>query len=145
MDDAWREVKVEWQGDNSFLGTNHLDGIVHIGTFEDNKGLSPMELLLAGLAGCTGIDVASILEKKHKSLQNMEITVRGKRAEDHPRIYTEIEINYLFTGKDLDYKSVNHAIQLSHQKYCSASAMLGASANIRFSFKIDGNSRISGT
>lgn len=144
MDDAWREIKVEWQGDNAFIGTNPSGGSVQIGTLEGNQGLSPMELLLAGLAGCTGLDVASILEKKHKSLQNLEITVRGKRAEDHPRIYTEIEIYYLFKGEDLDHGSVERAIQLSHQKYCSASAMLGASADIQISFEIDGNSRITG-
>jgi putative redox protein len=143
MDDAWREVSVEWQGEEAFLGANSAGGTVHIGAFEGKKGLSPMELLLAGLAGCTGIDVASILEKKHKSLQYMEIIVRGRRAENHPRIYTEIEINYLFRGDDLDHKSVEHAIHLSRQKYCSASAMLGINANIQYSFVIDKNSRIS--
>lgn len=137
MDDEWREITVNWQGDNTFLGKNQSGGIVQIGTFESHKGLTPMELLLAGLAGCTGIDVARILEKKKKSLLYMEITVRGKRADNHPRIYKEIEIKYRLGGDDLDHSSVERAIQLSQQKYCSASAMMGVSADIRYSFVID--------
>ena len=139
MADAWREVIVEWQGDGAFLGANTTGGRIQMGKMGNEQGLSPMELLLAGLAGCTGIDVVSILEKKHKSPENIVIKVRGQRAEEHPRVYTDIEILYLFWGEDLDRRSIEQAIRLSHEKYCSASAMLGVKANINYSYEINQN------
>lgn len=139
MIDSWREVKVDWQRGQAFVGSNAIGGEVQINTCDDDHGLSPMELLLAGLAGCTGSDVVSILEKKHKSIHKFSMKVRGKRAEDHPRVYTEIYIQYSFWGIDLDFKSVNQAIQLSRDKYCSASAMLSCHAKIDFTFEIYNN------
>jgi putative redox protein len=115
MSGPWREVIAEWQGGLAFLGSNATGGTVQMNSFDDKAGLSPMELLLASLAGCTGSDVASILEKKHKSLENFIIKVQGKRAEEHPKVYTEINILYLLWGEDLDRKSVEQAIQLSQE------------------------------
>jgi putative redox protein len=95
-----------------------------------------MEMLLLGLAGCTGMDVVSILKKKRQDLQAFKIRVRGKRAEQHPRVYTLIEVTYLLWGENLDAKAVERAIELSEKKYCSASAMLNAVAEIRSSYEI---------
>lgn len=142
MPDSWREVIADWQGGQAFIGSNAAGGSVQISTINDKPGMSPMELLLAGLAGCTGADVVSILEKKRKSLENLVIKVRGKRADEPPRVYTEINIIYLLWGEDLDARSVEQAIQLSHEKYCSASAMLGCRAKIEFSYEINSDWKI---
>lgn len=144
MSGAWREIIAEWQGGLAFTGSNATGGNVQINSSGDRIGLSPMELLLASLAGCTGSDVASILEKKHKTLENFIVKVQGKRSEEHPRVYTEINILYLFWGEGLDSKSVEQAIQMSQQKYCSVSAMLGCSAKIQCSFEINQNGKIYG-
>ena len=95
-----------------------------------------MELLLMGLAGCTGMDVVSILSKQRQVLKDLQIQVRGKRAPEHPKVFTNIEITFLFWGDGLNPERIEQAIQLSEEKYCSASAMLGAVAEISFTFKI---------
>lgn len=134
--DNWREISVEWQGGGAFYGLNASGGKVQMGMIDDKPGISPMELVLAALGGCTGVDVASILEKKRQPLHDLKIQVRGKRSETYPRRYTEIEVQYLLWGDGLDEEAVRQAIALSEEKYCSVSAMLKASVNIRFSFQI---------
>lgn len=134
--DEWREVVVEWRGEMGFVGRNPAGGKVQMGTIDGQPGASPMELLLMGVAGCTGMDVASMLTKQRQDLQDLQLQVRGKRAETHPRVYTEIEITYILWGHNLDQVAIERAIQLSEEKYCSASAMLGAVASIRSSYQI---------
>lgn len=136
MEDAWRAVTAEWIGEHAFVGRNGTGGIVQMGTFEDKPGLSPMELLLAGLAGCTGVDVVDILTKKRQRPEAMEVRVRGKRVDTYPRVYKEIEVLYLIWGIGIDPKAVEQAIELSEEKYCSASAMMRGVAEIRSSYKI---------
>ncbi|MCK4726186.1 MAG: OsmC family protein, partial [Anaerolineales bacterium] len=99
-------------------------------------GVGPMELMLLGVAGCTAVDIVNILRKKRKHLADLKVEVRGKRAEEHPKIYTEIVIEYQLWGRDLDKKSVERAIDLSEGKYCSASAMLAKSAKITSEYVI---------
>ena len=89
-----------------------------------------MELILMGVGGCTGVDIVSILKKKRQNLQDFRVEVRGKRADTYPRIYTDIEIIYHLWGEDLDSRAIENAINLSEEKYCSASAMLRPSATI---------------
>ncbi|MBE9523775.1 MAG: OsmC family protein [Chloroflexi bacterium] len=136
MSSDWVTLTADWQGDMAFIGKNKSGGSVHMGKVENKPGVSPMELLLAGLAGCTGVDIVHILRKKRISLHDFRVSVRAKRADDHPKVYTEIEINYVFWGQDLLNKDVEQAIQLSEEKYCSASAMLGATAKISSSYRI---------
>lgn len=136
MVDSWKEVTAKWQQDDAFLGYNSEGATVRIGNLDGKPGIGPMEMLLLGVAGCTGIDVVSTLGKKRQNLQNLQIFVRGKRAEQHPRVYTDIEIMYYLWGDSLDPRAVEHAIQLSKEKYCSASIMMGAVANISTSYKI---------
>ena len=130
MTDDWREVSAEWVGETAFEGRNLTGGSVQMGSVHGQPGLSPMELILIGVAGCTGMDVVSILGKKRQKFDKFEIKVRGKRAETHPRVYTEIEVTYEFWGEQLDPKMVEQAIHLSEEKYCSVSAMLSAKATI---------------
>jgi putative redox protein len=131
MADEWKEVVAEWQGELGFIGHNPGGGKVQMGLVSGTPGVSPMELLLLGVAGCTGMDVASLLPKMRQKLTDMRVTVRGKRAPDHPRIYTEIEVVYELWGENLNPKSVEDAIGLSEVKYCSASAMLRAVAKFQ--------------
>lgn len=134
--DEWKHVIVDWQGGDSFSGKNVSGGMIQIGEKNGQPGVSPMDLMLLGLAGCTGIDVASILEKKRQPPLDMMIIVKGKRAAQHPKVYTLIEVTYILWGENLDEKAVEKAIQLSEGKYCSASHMLKASAEIKTSFMI---------
>jgi putative redox protein len=136
MSEEWKEVTAEWLGDYAFTGLNAAGGSLQMGTNQGKPGVSPMELLLLGVAGCTGVDVVSILTKKRKDLQDLKVIVRAKRADEHPKVWTEIEVAYHLWGADLDEKSVEQAIQLSREKYCSASAMLSASAKISSTFVI---------
>jgi len=135
MQDGWTEVNAEWLGELAFMGTNHEGATVQMGSLEGEPALRPMQLLLTGLAGCTAMDIVSILKKKRQNLDQFKISVRGKRPDTHPRIFTEIEVEYLW-GDHLDSKAVEQAIQLSEEKYCSARAMLAAVAQISSSFRI---------
>lgn len=136
MDDSWREVVAEWGGEMGFIGRNPAGGCVQMGTLNGQPGIGPMEMLLLGVAGCTGMDVVSILKKMRQDLQAFQVQVRGNRRSDYPQIFTEIEVIYHLWGEELDPKSVKSAIELSELKYCSASAMLSAAAQMRSSFHI---------
>lgn len=98
---------------------------------------SPKELVLLGLGGCTGMDVASILKKKRVRLEDFEIRITAEEAEDFPRIFTKIEIEYVFRGNNIQARDVEHAIQLSQTKYCSVTAMLRKSASISHKYRIE--------
>ena len=136
MSDQWREIEAEWKGGGAFIGTNASGGTVQMGMLDEHPGISPMEMLLVGLAGCTGVDIVDILAKKREPLQALKVKVRGKKAEDFPKIYKEIEITYLIWGDGIDPKAVERAIQLSEEKYCSVSAMLRQAAQIKSSYQI---------
>ena len=84
---------------------------------------SPMELVVLGLIGCTGVDVVSILHKMKQPLESLEVSAEHERAEDHPRVFTQIRVVYTLRG-DLDEKKVRRAVELSESTYCSVSAML---------------------
>src|SRR5574338_791534 len=112
MAEEWKEVVADWEGENGFTGRNMTGGTMQIGSVNGQPGVSPMEMLLLGVAGCTGIDIVSILGKKRQDLQDFQIRVRGRRASDYPRVYKEIEVTYLLWGTNIDAKAVEHAIQL---------------------------------
>ena len=136
MAGQWREIEAEWQGGGKFLGRNSVGNTVQMGKPSEGTGVSPMELILVGLAGCTGIDVVDILEKKREPLKALKVQVRGMRADDYPMVYKEIEVRYLIWGKGINPLSVERAIKLSEDKYCSVSAMLCSVAEIRSSYHI---------
>ena len=99
-------------------------------------GASPMELIMAGLAGCTGADVIDILRKKRQDVTKFEIRVHGDRCEEHPRVYTEVEIVFIVTGHKIDPEAVRRAVELSENKYCSVSAMLRQTAQLTCRYEI---------
>ncbi|RUM29064.1 MAG: OsmC family peroxiredoxin [Aquifex sp.] len=99
------------------------------------KALKPMELLLASIGGCSGVDVYHILKKKRQEVKNIQIRVKGKRRNTHPRIYEEIEIKYIAIGK-VEEKALEQAVKLSVEKYCSVLAMVKNSTNVKFSWEV---------
>jgi putative redox protein len=105
-------------------------GSGHALTIDDAEGDSapqPAELLLAAQAGCTGLDVASILAKKRQSFRSYEVSVTGEQRENrHPHVYVRIDIAHKFDGADLDVAAVRRAIELSATRYCTATAMFSA-------------------
>ncbi len=118
-------------------GSGHhitLDAAEHGGG--DNEGFRPMELLLVGLAGCTGMDVISILRKKRQHVTGYEVHVHGVRAEDHPMVFVEITVEHVVTGHHLQPEAVARAIELSEERYCGAGAMLGKVAHLTHTYRI---------
>ncbi|HJT58710.1 MAG TPA: OsmC family protein [Ktedonobacteraceae bacterium] len=101
-----------------------------------NAGCRPIEMLLVGLAGCTGMDVISILRKKRQQVTGYEVHVRGVRAETHPMMFVEITVEHIVTGYDIHPAAVERAIELSETRYCGAGAMLGKVAHITHTFRI---------
>ncbi|HAA85909.1 MAG TPA: osmotically inducible protein C [Kosmotogaceae bacterium] len=93
---------------------------------------TPMELVLVALMGCTSMDVVSILEKMKVEGYNMEVVVESEKAEQHPKAYTSIELTYRFRGEDLPKEKIMKAVNLSQDKYCSVSAMLGKAVSMSY-------------
>lgn len=118
--------------------SNHwvvLDSLKKFGGFE--AASRPMELFLMSFGGCTGMDVLSILRKMRVGLDDFEIRIDASQAEEHPRVFTEIHLEYRFFGEDIEPSQVEKAIQLSQEKYCSVSAMLRKAVEIRHSYRIN--------
>jgi len=101
-----------------------------------NLGARPMELLLMGLGGCTGIDVKMILEKSRQKLVDCEMEITAERATEDPKVFTKINVHYIFSGVNIDEAKAKRAIELSAEKYCSVSKMLDKTAQITHSFEI---------
>jgi putative redox protein len=130
MTEGWTEISALWKNEQAFVGQNSSGGIVQMGELDGKPGVGPMQLLLVALAGCTGMDVAFILEKKRQKPSDLQVQVRGKRATDYPMIWTDIHITYMIWGENLQPRDVEQAIRLSEEKYCSVGLMLGKSARI---------------
>ena len=135
------EAKVTWQKKMSFVGkaadsgyTLPLDTVVEQGG--DNSGFRPMELILLGLAGCTAMDVISILEKKRQVVTGFEVRGNGERSETHPKVFTHIVVEYVVTGVNVDPAAVARAVELSETKYCSAYGMLSKAVDIEHKITI---------
>jgi putative redox protein len=111
------------------LDSNELSG-------GQRDGFSPMEMLLVGLAGCTGMDVISIMRKKRQNVTAYEVHVQGIRADEHPKVFVEITIEHIVTGHNIQSAAVARAIELSATRYCGAEAMLGKVAHITNTYRI---------
>lgn len=129
-----------------------LEGITFVGKTDDTNtwltmdgpaafggssaSLRPKELLLLSLAGCTSADVITILQKKRVVLDDYQINLTAEQTEEHPKVYTKINLEYVFTGSNIKEKDVERAIELSQSTYCGVTAMLEKSIEITYSFKI---------
>lgn len=134
------QAKVTWRGDMEFEGTadsGHtltLDAAPEVGGAD--KGFRPMELMALSLAGCTAMDVISILRKKRQEVTGFEVQVHAERAKEHPHVFTDIQVTYVVRGRNIDPAAVERAIQLSEEKYCPAQAMLRKAAPIALKYEI---------
>ena len=102
-----------------------------------NLGIRPMEMLLLGMGGCTTIDVVSTLKKMREEVRDCRVEILAARADEHPKVFTKIHLNFIINGSNLNEKKVEKAISLSADKYCSASIMLGKMADITHDFTIN--------
>jgi putative redox protein len=122
------EAKVTWKGKMSFTGEAGSGFSVPLGTSVEsggsNDGFTPMQLVAVGLAGCTAMDVISILQKKQQDVTAFEVKVTAERVETHPRIFSHMLVEYIITGHNIDPNTANRAVELSTTKYCSVQAML---------------------
>ncbi|MDA8101088.1 MAG: OsmC family protein [Nitrospiraceae bacterium] len=101
-----------------------------------NKGFRPMELLLVGFGGCTGMDVISILRKKRQNVSSLEMNIQGEKTDDYPKIYKQVRIEYVVRGRDIQKEAVERAIELSLHKYCSVGATLAKAGTIEHRYRI---------
>jgi putative redox protein len=124
------EAKATWISDHRFNGVASSGHSIVVDG-DKQTGNSPMELVLIGLCGCTGYDVASILGKKREPFTSLEVRALAERATSPPSVYTEIRLIYRVGGKVL-HKAVEDAVRLSEEKYCSVSAMLRQTVKISF-------------
>ncbi|MFO7815674.1 MAG: OsmC family protein [Halanaerobiales bacterium] len=127
------KTKLEWEENLKFNAESGAGHNISIGG--DETTTSPLELLLIGLGGCTGIDLVLILEKMKAEIEDFDIDIEAERADKHPKRFEKIHLKYYFKGKNLVEKKVEKAIDLSENKYCSASASLNA--EIRSSYEIE--------
>lgn len=122
------DAKVIWKKRMSFEGTSDSGYKVSLGTTPkvggDNDGFRPLELLAVGLAGCTAMDVISILRKKRQDVSSFEVEVHAEQSGEHPKVFTQIEVEYIINGDNLSHEAVERAVELSADKYCPAQAML---------------------
>ena len=134
------DAKVIWKERMSFSGSAESGFTIPLGTSPDlggdNDGFRPMELLAIGLAGCTAMDVISILQKKKQAVTAFEVRVHADQAEEHPHVFTKIVIEYVVRGHAVEQAAVERAVQLSADKYCPAQAMFSKAALIELKITI---------
>ncbi|MDP5241363.1 OsmC family protein [Uliginosibacterium sp. 31-16] len=134
------ECKIRWDGDARFLavtGSGHqvaMEGAAELGG--KDQAPRPMEMILAGAGGCTAYDVVLILKRGRHAITGCEVQLRAERAETDPKVFTRIHYHYVVSGESLKHEVVERAIKLSADKYCSASIMLGKTAEITHDFEI---------
>lgn len=134
------KARIEWKEGMSFLGesgSGHsvlMDGPPEAGG--KNLGPRPMEMLLMGTGGCAAFDVVLILKKSRQDISDCVVEIEAERAPEEPKVFTRIHFHFIVTGKQLKPEQVERAIKLSAEKYCSASIMLGKTAELTHDFRI---------
>ncbi len=133
------DIILNWKGKMAFEGvgdsgfTQRMDTDAAGG---ENTGARPMEFIALGLAGCTAMDVISIMQKKKQPIADFQVQVHAQRADEHPKVFTGAVIEYRVTGRDVDESSLLRAIELSAEKYCPAQAMLSKAFPMQLVYKI---------
>ncbi len=129
----WNDI-VSFQGETENGHTVLMDGAPEVGG--RNLGLRPMEMVLMGAGGCTASDVVMILKKSRQDIIDCMVEIEAERATEDPKVFIRIHYHFILTGKNLKTQQVERAINLSAEKYCSASIMLGKTAEITHDFEI---------
>jgi putative redox protein len=130
-----QRVRVEHLGERRFQASNEAGLALELDGGDPAQDLKPMEILLAALGGCTGIDVVDIMRKKRAPLARYRIELEGVRAEDHPRRFLTITVRHIGSGPEVTEAAFQRAVELSHDRYCSVSASL--SAEVRAEVRIE--------
>jgi putative redox protein len=134
------EPKVTWKNRLSFTGSGPSGYSLPLGTDPsmggDDDGFRPMELIAIGLAGCTAMDTISLLQKKRQDVTAFEVQVHAERAQEHPKVFTHISLEYLIEGHNIDPVAVERSIELSATKYCPVQAMLEKACKIEHTYSI---------
>lgn len=121
------DISVKWKENMCFEGRGESAKSILMDVPGDgSKGLTPMEMVLVGLGGCTGMDVISILKKMRVEIEDLNIEINAERADEHPKKFTKINLKYKLTGSKIDEKKVEKAIALTADKYCSVIHSLDA-------------------
>jgi len=134
------KTRVKWVEGITFLGETEsghgviMDGAPSVGG--RNLGPRPMEMLLLGAGGCSSIDVIMILKKSRQAVSDCYVEISAERADSDPKVFTKIHMHFVVTGKDIKPEAVEKAVKLSAEKYCSASIMLGATAEMTHDFEV---------
>ncbi len=132
-------TRVKWVEDRTFVGTSNSGHSVVMeakGPGEGSVGPSPMEMLLLGMGGCTTFDVVHILGRMREDVVDCEVEIDATRADEDPKVYTKIHALFKVSGRGLKEKKVKQAVEMSAEKYCSASIMLGATAEITHDYEV---------
>ncbi|HFT7943526.1 TPA: OsmC family protein [Pseudomonas aeruginosa] len=123
------KARIQWAGEAMFLGESGSGHVVVMDGPPDhggrNLGVRPMEMVLIGLGGCTNFDVVSILKKARQPVESCEAFLEAERADEEPKVFTKIHVHFVVKGRSLKEAQVKRAVELSAEKYCSASIMLG--------------------
>jgi len=134
------EAKVRLTKEMEFIGTASSGHSLILDADDEsggrNRGFRPMELLLVGFGGCTGMDVISILRKKRQDVAGLEMNVKGEKTDSYPKVYKTVHIEYVITGTNIQKEAVERAIELSLTKYCSVGATLAKAGTITHSYRI---------
>ena len=134
------KARVKWVEDATFIGESGSGHAVVMDGPPDsggrNLGIRPMEMLLIGMGGCTAFDVVLILRKARQPVTDCVVEIEAERAETVPKVFTRIHVHFIVTGAGLSDKQVARAVQLSAEKYCSASIMLGKAAEITHDYEV---------
>jgi putative redox protein len=134
------KARVKWVQDATFVGESGSGHAVVMDGPPDhggrNLGVRPMEMLLLGMGGCASFDVVLILTRSHQSITDCVAEIEAQRAEEDPKVFTAIHLHFIVTGKGLKENRVARAVQLSAEKYCSASIMLAKTATITHDYEI---------
>jgi putative redox protein len=128
------EASVNWTDNERYLGAATSRHAIVLDTAKDKTANSPMELVLIALCGCTASDVVGILRKKREKFTALEVRAAGERADGYPAVYTSIHLTYVVRG-EVTKKSMEDAVKLSKEKYCSVSAMLEKTAKITYTIE----------
>lgn len=134
------QARVKWLDNMSFVGesgSGHsivMDASPEVGGRD--LGVRPMEMLLLGLGGCASIDVVMILQRSRQAIKDCTVQIAAERSDSEPKVFTKIHLHFVVEGKQLSADRVERAISLSAEKYCSASLMLGKTADISHGFEV---------
>lgn len=134
------EASIRWAGRMTFVGkagSNHLvpmDSGPEFGG--ESSATKPMELLLISMGGCTGMDIVPLLKKMRQDVTGVELNITAERTEEHPRVYSRVDIEYVVAGRGLEEEKVKRAVELSQERYCSVSAMLKKACPVNYTIRL---------